>query len=263
MIQSVQRAFRVLEVLVDKAPEAPLGDIAKEAGLPAATTYRILQTLVGLGYATALEGGHYKPGPNVLVLAGGMLTSMDYSLEARPALLQLQEATPETIHFGVLSGDRAQYVDKIEGRRPYRLASVVGMALALHCTAIGKAILAFLPADRLAGLITSDRLVRRTPKTITDPDAMRRELKHIRARGFSMDDEEDREGVRCIGAPVFDHQGQVIGAISVSAPTLYFTVQEALELAPNLIEAAASTSRSLGAPASALPAAMREDEGSR
>ena len=248
MTQSVQRALRVMEVLVAKAPRAVLGDIAKAAGLTPSTTYRIVQTLVQEGYATAEEGGYYQPGSRILSLAGQMVTAMDYSTYARAAMLELQEHTPETIHFGVLSGDQAHYVDKLEGRRPYRLASVVGMSLKLHCTAIGKAILAHLPPGRIAELTAPDRLVAHTRKTITDPERMATELERIRAQGFCIDDEEDRDGVRCIGAPVFDHHGQVFGGLSVSAPTMQFTLQDAISLAPVLIAAAESTSAARGAP---------------
>ncbi len=248
MTQSVQRALRIMEALVANAPRAVLGDIAKATSLTPSTTYRILQTLVSEGYATAEEGGYYQPGSRILSLAGQMVTSMDYSTHARAGMLELQEHTPETIHFGVLSGEKAHYVDKLEGRRPYRLASVVGMSLQLHCTSIGKAILAHLPPGRVAALTEPERLVAHTRKTITDPARMAQELERIREQGFCIDDEEDRDEVRCIGAPVFDHHGQVFGALSVSAPTFQFTLQDAISLAPMLIDAARSTSAALGAP---------------
>lgn len=249
MTQSVHRALSVLEVLVAHAPDAALGQIAKAAELSSATTYRILQTLVTDGYAIALEGGRYSPGTKILALAGQVMTSMDYSIAARSALLKLQEFTPETIHFGVLAGNHAQYADKLEGRRPYRLASVIGMTLALHCTSIGKAILAHLPEDQAHRLITTSPLTANTPKTITDPERLQRELEWVREKGFAIDDEEDREGVRCIAAPVFDQFGYAMGAVGVSAPAIHLTFPEAMALAPRVIAAAAEVSTALGAPA--------------
>lgn len=254
MTQAVHRALHVLEVLAGHAPHAPLGQIAKEAELSSATTYRILQTLVADGYAAALEGGRYSPGPKILTLAGQMMTSMDYSTAARSALLRLQEFTPETIHFGILAGDHAQYVDKLEGRRPYRLASVIGMTLALHCTSIGKAILAHLPDEQAARLIDGHPLVPHTPKTITDPERLRHELDWVREKGFAIDDEEDREAVRCVAAPVFDQFGYAMGAISVSAPAIHLSFPEAMELATHVIEAAQEVSTTLGAPPRGTPA---------
>src|SRR5690606_1954301 len=146
------------------------------------------------GYAVALDGGRYRPGAKILAVAGQMMVSMDYSVAARSALLRLQEFTPETVHFGVLAGEHAQYVDKLEGRRPYRLASVLGMTLSLHCTSIGKAILAHLPEAHATRLVDPDRLVAHTPRTITDVDRLQRELAWVREHGFAIDDEQDREG---------------------------------------------------------------------
>src|SRR5690625_3762555 len=114
MLQAVHRAFRVLEALVAHSPDVALGQVAKEVGLPTSTAFRILQTLVTDGYAVPLEGGRYRAGPKVLTLAGQMVVAMDHSVVARPAMLRLQEFTPETVHFGILVGDQAQYVDKLE-----------------------------------------------------------------------------------------------------------------------------------------------------
>lgn len=247
MTQAVHRAFRVLEALVANAPDAAPGHIAKEVGLPTSTTFRILQTLVADDYAVALDGGRYRAGPKVLTLAGQMMVAMDHSVAARPAMLRLQEFTPETVHFGMLVGDHAQYVDKLESRRPYRLASVPGMALPLYCTSIGKAILAHLPEAHAARLIDATELVARTPRTLTDPDRLRVELEWIREHGFAIDDEEDREGVRCLAAPVFDQRGDVLGAVSVSAPAVHLSFTEATALAPRVIEAAQDISLALGA----------------
>lgn len=258
MTQAVHRALRILEALVANAPDAQLGDIAKQTELSPATTYRILQTLVADGYAVDLNGGRYRPGSKILSVAGQMMVSMDYSAAARAALLDLQEFTPETVHFGVLAGDHAQYVDKLEGRRPYRLASVLGMTLTLHCTSIGKAILAYLPEAQLHRLIEPERLVAHTPRTITDPERLHRELAWVRQHGFAIDDEEDREGVRCLAAPVFDQVGFVMGAVSVSAPAVHLSFPDALALAPHVIAAANQVSRALGAPAHALPGPSQE-----
>lgn len=250
MSQSIHRALRVLEVLVASAPDEALGRLAKKAELSSPTTYRILQALVADGYAMALEGGRYRPGPKILALAGQVMTSMDYSVAARTALLKLQEFTPETVHFGVLSGSHAQYADKIEGRRPYRLASVLGMTLALHSTSIGKVILAFLGEEHARRLLDAEELVAHTPRTITNIDQLMQELQSVRKQGFSIDDEEDREGIRCLAAPVYDQVGAVMGGVSVSAPAVHLSFSQAIALAPRVIDAANDVSRALGAPSS-------------
>ncbi|WP_147917640.1 IclR family transcriptional regulator [Ruania zhangjianzhongii] len=257
MMQSLQRGFGVLELLVQHSDPITLGDLSRAAGLPAASTYRIVQSLIELGYAKKVAGGRYQHGSKVLELAGKVLTSMDYAVHSRPALLQLQAHTDETIHFGILAGDCAQYVDKLESRAAYRLASVVGMQVDLHCTATGKSILAFLPDGVRDRHIDATRLVAKTPKTITSTEGLLFELARIRANGYCLDDEEDREGIRCVGAPVFDHRGHAIGGISVSGPVFYFSLADATALAPQVIHAARDVSLSLGAPAASLPEALR------
>lgn len=257
MIQSLERGFRILELLVRHGDPIVLGELSRAASLPAASVYRMLSSLVELGYATKLPNGYYQHGPKVLELAGEVLTSMDYSVHSRPALLQLQEHTQETIHFGILAGTSAQYVDKLEGRRAYRIASVVGMLLDLHCTAIGKSILAFMSDQQRDPLIEESRLIAKTPKTITNREALLFDLDRLRTNGYCLDDEEDREGVRCVGAPVFDHQGRAIGGISVSGPIFHFSLADATALAPHLIVAARDVSLSLGAQISTLPEPFR------
>lgn len=258
MMQSLQRGFRVLELLVQHSAPITLGELSRTAGLPAASTYRIVQSLIELGYATKVAGGRYQHGSKVLELAGQVLTSMDYAVHSRPVLLQLQAHTEETIHFGILAGDHAQYVDKLESRAAYRVASVVGMRVDLHCTAIGKAILAFLPeADRERHL-APEKLVAKTPKTITSRNGLLFELARVRSSGYCLDDEEDREGIRCVGAPVFDHRGDAIGGISVSGPVFSFSLAAATALATDVIQAAREVSQSLGAPAAAFPEAYRD-----
>lgn len=258
MMQSLQRGFRILELLVQHSDPIALGDLSRTAGLPAASTYRIVQSLIELGYAKKVAGGRYQHGSKVLELAGEVLTSMDYAVHSRPVLLQLQAHTDETIHFGILAGDYAQYVDKLESRAAYRLASVVGMQVDLHCTAIGKSILAFMPEAVRERHLAPERLVAKTPKTITRRDTLLFELARARSSGYCLDDEEDREGIRCVGAPVFDHRCHAIGGISVSGPVFSFSLADATALAANVIQAAREVSLSLGAPPATLPEAFRD-----
>lgn len=247
----VPRAFSVLEALVDGAPQTTLGQIAERSGLPKPTAHRILQTLVELGFARSAGDGSYLLGSQALTLAGRVLSRVDYGGHARPALRALQEHTAETIHLAILSGARAIYVEKMEGGRPYRMASRVGMELPLHSTAIGKAILAHLAPDDRAALIRGIDLVRLTPRTITDGEQLESELAVVRRLGYALDDEENEEGIRCVGAPVFARGGRMIGALSVSAPAFQLSPAQAQRLARHVIVAAREVSLSLGAPSEA------------
>jgi IclR family acetate operon transcriptional repressor len=264
-VTSVERAFALIEALVARGVDVSLGDLAADAGLPKPTAHRILQTLSRGGYVDSNGAGGYLPGPRLLVLAGGLLDTSGYARYARPALAELERQTPETIHFAVLIGDEAVYVEKLEGRQPYRMASRIGMPLALHCTAIGKVILAYLPEN--AGLrraALAGQLERRTDRTLVESAELERELVAIRSQGYALDDEENEAGVRCVGAPVFGGAGRVVGGISVSAPALQFSREDATSLAPIVIEAAQGVSRAIGAPPAewlVRPPATTQDAG--
>lgn len=246
---AVDKALTVLEVVVERAPRASLAEIAVQAGFAKPNAHRILQALVRRGYARTDGRGSYEPGPQVLALAGHVLASLDYASHARPALLALQERVPETVHFGVLSGDGIFYVEKLEAKGAYRMASAVGMQLPAHSTAIGKAILAALPVEERTALLGRRELTQRTPRTITTRFALETELAEIARAGWAFDDEENELGVRCVGAPVFGPAGRVVGAVSLSMPAFQLSSDFARRVAAEVIDAGAAVSRSLGAPA--------------
>lgn len=250
---AVERAFSVLEALVNEGPSSALAVIAARAGLPKPTVHRLLQTLISLGYARQLSEGLYTPDVKLLGLATRVREKLDSAELARPFMSELQELLPETVHFALLQDDHAVYIEKLDGRRAYRLASTVGMPLALHSTAIGKAILAFLPPDERLRRLGPGPLERRTWRTITALEALDIELARIRECGYAIDDEENEEHVRCLGAAAFDHTGTVIGGLSLSAPAFAMALEKAHELGGAVVLAAANFSLSLGAKVDQLP----------
>ena len=260
---AVDKALTVLEALVGGAPHTSLAAVAARSGFAKPNTHRILQTLLRRGYARTDGNGTYEPGPQILALAGSILATLDYASHARPALRALQARLPETIHFGVLSGGELFYVEKFEGRGAYRMASAVGMQLPFHSTSIGKAVLAELAADERDAVLAGKTLPRRTPRTRSDRAALDAELAEIGRVGFAFDDEENEVGVRCVGAPVFGAMGHVVGGISVSMPAFQLSPEIARRMAPDVIEAAADVSRSLGAPANVLARCLGRAEGLR
>lgn len=248
-LSALDRSLDVLEAVLAEAPDAALASIAVRTGLPKPTVHRILGVLTRRKYVTAIGRGRYSPGVKVLTAAGLAHAAIDYTRVVYPHLQRLREHTVDTIHVGLLLGDHAVYVAKFEGTRPYRMVSAVGMRLALHSTAIGKAILAYAPdRNQLLDRIT---LEAHTLKTITDVPVLQAALDEVLRRGFAIDDEENEEGVRCIGAPVFGYRGEILGAISVSAPAIVFTLTDALALAPEVMAAANAVSMELGAPGDA------------
>ncbi|GAA3124705.1 IclR family transcriptional regulator [Planomonospora alba] len=248
---SIDKALTVLEAI---AEHHRVTDIAAETGVSKSTVHRILQSLVEWGFARTDGNGGYEPGPRILTLAGRVMNRFDPARQASGALAALHERIGYTTHFAVRSGDEAVYVSKLEGRRPYQMPSRVGMSLRLHCTAIGKAVLAQLPADEVRAVAARTGLPRMTPRTLTSVDDLLAHLAEVRARGYALDDEENHPEILCVGAPVFDHTGQVLGGISISALAMDMDREGLERLAPEVVAAAREVSLALGAP---LPAAPR------
>jgi len=151
------------------------------------------------------------------------------------------------VHFGVRQGDEAVYIDKLEGRGAYGMRSRIGASLPLHCTAIGKAILAALPDDEVRRISGRTGLPRRMPHTLTTTEALLANLASVRARGWALDDEENVTRVRCVGAVVLNHRGEPIGAVSVSGLSFDMARAQVARLAPMVVRAAREVSAALGA----------------
>jgi DNA-binding IclR family transcriptional regulator len=239
-MDATEKTLSVLDAL--DGARSRLGDIAERAELPKSTVHRILRRLVERGYARAQGDGVYVIGPRVLTMAGAMLGRLDVTTLAAPVLRELHADVGHTVHFAMLSDDEAVYLEKlVDPGLPYQFASRVGGRIPLHCTAIGKSLLAVM--ETLPRL----ELVRRTPQTLVSSDALRAELEHVRERGFAIDDEENERNIRCVGAAVRDHTGAATHAISVSALTVELSVDEAVALGPRVVAAADAVSEALGA----------------
>lgn len=238
-------ADKTLEVLEALADHSRVADIAKSTALPKPTVHRILQTLVRHGFARTDGQGEYVGGPRILSLAGRFLQRLDIAEQVRPILRDLQERSGWTVHLALLSGDEAVYVAKLEGAKPYTLASRVGMSLRLHCTSIGKAILATMPDAEVRALLARTGLPARTDHTLTDEESLLADLAGVRRRGYAEDHEENEAGVRAVGAAVFDHTGEVFGAVSAAA--LVYQDDPLSERGDLVVAAAKDVSQALGA----------------
>jgi IclR family transcriptional regulator, acetate operon repressor len=237
---AIDKAFEVMEALGE---HSRLADIAAATGLPKATVHRILRVMVDRGLAVPTGNGGYACGPRLLVFAGRITHRLDLPGRARPHLEELQRRTGRTVHLALLAGDEAVYVAKVEGDKPYRLASRVGMSLHLHCTSIGKAMLAAMGDDQVAEIAARTGLPRRTPHTITDVAALLAEVAATRERGWAEDHAENEAGVHAAGAAVFDHTGTLLGAIS--AATLAFDAAPNDEVGPDVVATARQISKLL------------------
>jgi IclR family acetate operon transcriptional repressor len=246
--QSVRKALDVLESLA--AAEHPLSaqEVARECGLSRPTAYRLLTTLQARGFAAGGARGaeiRYQLGAALVRLGQRALEALELPGLAKPALRELSRQTGETAHLGVLDGAEGLYLDKVEGSHRVQVRSPLGRRGPLHCTSLGKAILAHLPVEERDALLARLELPRRTPRTITDRAVLAKHLAEVRARGYALDEVENEEGVLCVGAPIFDHTGRVFAAVSVSGPDFRLSGRIA-ELAGHVARAARAVSRELG-----------------
>jgi DNA-binding IclR family transcriptional regulator len=246
---AIDRAIDVLEAVIWAGRETSLAAVAQKTQLPKPTVHRLLSAWVKRRYIALTGHGRYGPGPQLFTAAGLANASLDYSRVAQPYLNSLHRVTDDTIHLAILIGGIPIYVDKLDGRRPYRMASQVGMPLPFHSTAIGKAILAMLPEAELDATLVALRLTPYTSRTLATRHDLNVCLTEVRKQGYALDDEENELGVRCVGAPVFGYQQRVLGAVSISAPAAILSLDQAAAMAPPLRQAAKDISLALGASA--------------
>ena len=245
VVSAAARAFAVLESL---SAESSMGleELSRDLGMAKPTVYRFLLTLQELGYARRDENERWAMTFKTFNVGSRALDHLDLYHAARPIAEDLAAALGETVHMGVLEGDSAVYVLKIESKYTIRMYSRVGRRIPLYCTAIGKVFLAYSSAEERAAALDGVRLVAFTPKTITTRAMLDAELNRVTAQGYARDDEEHEEGIKCLGAPVFDREGSVVAALSVSWPLFRYEEGKESERAGSVIAAARKTSETLG-----------------
>jgi IclR family KDG regulon transcriptional repressor len=242
----VMKVLKILEVLHNNPSGLQLKEIASQTAINKSTAYRFLAHLQSEGYLFRDDEGTYVIGPKLARMGSG--TNFEESLRkmARPVLQKLWNATGETVNLAILDGQQILYLDVIESSHTFRFASEVGARRPLHCTALGKAIMAQLPAEDASELLGSIHLERQTPRTLTQPAKLKKELAKTRIQGYALDDEEAVMGARCIAAPIFDASAKVIGGVSVSGPLTRITAEKVSIFAAMAKAAGHSISRRLG-----------------
>lgn len=213
-VQSVERAFGLLESLADAGGALGVSQLAQESGLPLPTIHRLARTLVDLGYLRQDESRRYVLGPRLIRL--GDASSHLLGVWARPHLARLVGELGESANLALLDGDEVVYVAQAQSRQSMRMFTEVGRRVLPHCTAVGKAILAEMPADAVRKILERTGMPHHTDSTITDPDVFARELATAAERGYAVDEGEQEAGVRCVAVTVPDAPGRL--AISVSGP---------------------------------------------
>jgi IclR family transcriptional regulator, KDG regulon repressor len=246
-VQSVDRALRILEIISRRKEGYGITEISKEMLLNKTSVYRMVSTLVQHGFVEQdPETERYKMGYKVLELSSILLEFLDLRTEAKAYLKELEQFTNEVIHLVVYDRREVVYIEKLEGSETLRMHSKVGTRAPMHCTSVGKAILAFLPPSEVAQILDKYDFATHTSHTITNKDALIEHLVEVRKQGFALDLEENEAGINCIAAPIFDNSGKVIAAVSISGPTMRMTIEMLDELKAKIVEVAFKISRRLG-----------------
>jgi DNA-binding IclR family transcriptional regulator len=243
----VERALHLVDLLAQGRPSLPLSRLAEQSGLSLTTVHRLLGTLMAHGLVEQdPETSHYRLGLRFVEIAMDILARQSVRSVSYPTLARLGEECKEVVHLGIMSEYEVVYVEKIDSYQTLRMYSQIGRRSPMHCTGLGKAILAFLPPRQFREFLKRKGCRWYTEHTFTDPKALAAELAAIRERGYALDDEEHEPGIRCVAAPVFGFRGDVVAAVSVAGPTLRLDEERIAALIPRVTEAAATISARLG-----------------
>jgi len=245
-VKPVENAVHVLELL---GQERALGvsEISRRLSIAKSSTHDILSTLLSAGLVERDgERGVYGLGIHLFELGNLARANLELRRVALPHLRSLNEALDETVHLTVLDQDHALYVECYESTKRLRTYSVIGVRAPLHCTAVGKVMLAYQDPDEIDRVIREKGLPPFTAQTMTAAGRLREALRVIASRGWAVDDMEHEEGVRCVAAPIRDHEGRVFAAVSVSGPSQRMLPQRDEETARLVMGRTAEISRRLG-----------------
>jgi DNA-binding IclR family transcriptional regulator len=238
-VQSLGRAFAILEEVACHREGIGLADLSKRVGLHNSTTFHLAKTMVSLGYIRQeKDSKRYRVGRPLFALAASCLDEIEMVNVATPILESLSRETGESSHFAVRMGDTVVVIARTSGPGAFQLTDRVGVVRPAHCTALGKVILAALRHDQLERFLERVELKPSTEKSTTEIPALLREIEEIRRSGIAFDDGEFNLEVRCVAVPVKDFTGQIIGALGISGPIWRLSIQ-ALQSRAKIVQAAA------------------------
>jgi DNA-binding IclR family transcriptional regulator len=247
-VQSLGRAFGILEEVARHREGIGLAELSKLVGLHNSTTFHLAKTLVSLGYLRQeKDSKRYRVGRPLFALAASALDEIEMVNVATPILEELSRRTSESSHFAVRMGDTVVVIARTSGPGAFQLTDRVGVVRPAHCTALGKIILASLRPDQLNRFLERVELKPSTNKSITDIPVLMREIAEIKRTGIAFDDGEFNPEVRCVAVPVIDFTGQVVGALGISGPIWRLSNQALHANAQAVQEAASHLSAEFGA----------------
>ncbi|MEO8007302.1 MAG: IclR family transcriptional regulator [Betaproteobacteria bacterium] len=245
-VQSLERAFSILESVANSNQPLGLAELSRATGLHTSTAFHLIKTLIVLGYVIQDEAKRYRIGPRLFMQAAGAFNEVELVNLAMPHLQRLAAETGETTHLAVRADSGIAVIVKVDARSSIRNSERVGLVRPAYCTAIGKVLLSGLSKEDLDAYLRSGPYEAYTPKTITTPAALRKEIKRVAAAGTAYDDAEFNHELRCIAAPVRNFTQQTIAAFGISGPVWRVTLKDMQRLSARVVSIAADLSRDLG-----------------
>ncbi len=244
---AVERALAMLEAVAQEPEGLSNADISRKLKIPKSSASYILRTLEKQAYLNRDPGtGKYRVGLKILSLSRGALSGLDVREVALPIMRHLMEKTNLTCHLAILDGPEAVYIEKVEPQGFIKMDTWVGRRMRVHATSVGKALVAYIAQERLEKILADSGMEKRTPKTITTPARLLKDLEKVRAQGYAIDDEENNMGARCLGAPVFNQHGVIEASVGVSGTINQVNAQTIPRIVENLKDAARHLSMQLG-----------------
>ena len=245
-ITDLQRGLQLLHLF----SESPRGLTAKQVAalsrLPVSTVHRFLANLITAGFLNRDGEGTHHLGIACFSIGQAAVGQLDIRRLSLPYLQELNQQTRETIHLTVRHGLSAVYVEKLDSPEQLRIHSRIGASVPLHCTAVGKVMLAYMPEDEQERVLPELDVKRLTPNSVGSLQELKAELFRVRKNGYACDLEEHELHIRCVAAPIYDHTGSVQSSLSITAPTLRMPVTRLRRLAPLIQEAGLKISAELG-----------------
>jgi IclR family transcriptional regulator, KDG regulon repressor len=246
MLQTIQKAGELLALFDREHTEWGVREVAEKLRMAKSSTHDLMSSLAKQGFLNKTDDNRYRLGWRLVTLSEVLLTTTELRQEAHPVMEELAARYQETIHLAVLDDTQAVYVDKLEGSQAVRVElTSLGARLYAHCSALGKVLLAYSSEEEVKRIIQTAGLPRFTPNTITDETELHQTLAKIRKQEYAYDIEEILPELCCVSAPIYNHAGKVIAAISMSIPAYRFRRSQ-LEYRDAVMRAGRSISARLG-----------------
>jgi IclR family transcriptional regulator, KDG regulon repressor len=247
-VPAVTRALDILELFLDR-PELTAPEITGRLGLPRTTAHELVTTLVERAYLMPSGGQplRYRLGMRLFQLGARFADQLDLAREAQDVASEVAAACDETVHIAILDGTDVVYIAKVDSTHPVRMVSAVGRRLPAHCTGVGKVLLSGLSPEALdARLPRGQNLPAMTQHSITSPSKLRSHLAEVREAGLAYDQCESNDAVNCVAAPVYDHTGSMIAAMSISVPIMRWSPARREEWSRLVLKGARALSARMG-----------------